>query len=159
MYSQGAHGDYMFHGPLAWRTSSGSLWDAPHGSGFLSTLKRFDGVIRDDAQIWEARNLSRQRGYAHMGLLITAKKFGFVQGPSLLCPAAKRMAEFVVLGVEEQKLALCKEPTAFRTFYQQLEAAEKDFPALVSPMDLPAHMAVFNDKLAMALEKAVGLNS
>ena len=59
-----------------------------------------------------------------MGLLITAKKFGFVQGPSLLCPAAKRMAEFVVLGVEEQKLALCKEPTAFRTFYLEVEAAE-----------------------------------
>ena len=81
---------------------------------YVSTLNRFDGVIRDDAQVWEARNLSRQRGYLHMCLVMTAKTFGFVQDPSSLCPAARRKAEFVVLGVEEQKLALCQEPTAFR---------------------------------------------
>ena len=126
---------------------------------FVSTLKRFGGGERDDAQKWEARNLSRQRGYHHMGLVTTAKKFNFVQDPSCLCPAARREAEIVVLGAEQQRLALCREPTAFRTFYQQLEAAEKDFPALASPMDLPAHMAVFNAKLKMALEKAIGLSS
>ena len=126
---------------------------------FVSTLKRLNGVIRDDAQVWEAKNWSRQRGYTHMGLVTTAKHFDFVQDPDRLCPAARREAEIVVLGAEQQRLALCREPTAFRTFYQQLEAAEKDFPALASPMDLPAHMAVFNAKLKMALEKAIGLSS
>ena len=105
----------------------------------------------------EARNLSRQRGYTHMGLVITAKKFGFVQDPSSLCPAARREAEFVVLGVEEQKLALCKEPTAFRTFYEEVEAAEQELPPLASPMDLPTHMTGFNTKLGRALGKAIGL--
>ena len=126
---------------------------------FASTLKRLSGGERDDAQKWEASNLSRQRGYQHMGLVTTAKKFDFVQDPSRLPPADRRDAEFVVLGAEEQRLALCREPTAFRTFYQELEAAEKDFPALASPMDLPAHMAVFNAKLKMALEKSIGLKS
>ena len=124
---------------------------------FASTLKRFGGGARDDAQMWEARNLSRQRGYQHMGLVTTAKKFNFVQDPSRLPPADRRDAEFVVLGAEEQRLALCREPTAFRTFYQELEAAEKDFPPLASPMDLPTHMTGFNDKLARALDKAIGL--
>ena len=114
---------------------------------FASTLKRFGGGERDDAQKWEARNLSRQRGYQHMGLVTTAKKFNFVQDPSCLGPSAKRVAEIVVLGANQQRLALCREPTAFRTFYQQLEAAEKDFPPVTAPMDLPAHMAVFNRKL------------
>ena len=91
--------------------------------------------------------------------MTTAKKLGFVQEPSRLCPAARRKAEFVVLGEREQKLALCKEPTAFRTFYKEVEAAEKDIPPLASPMDLPAHMAVFNAKLKMALEKSIGLKS
>ena len=91
--------------------------------------------------------------------MTTTKMLGFVQEPSRLCPAARRKAEFFFLGEREQKLALCKEPTAFRTFYQEVEAAEKDFPPLAAPMDLPAHMAVFNDKLARALEKAIGLKS
>ena len=73
---------------------------------FVSTLKRFNGGERDDAPMWEARNLSRQRGYAHMGLVTTAQKLGFVQEPSRLGPAAKREAKIVVLGVEKQKLAL-----------------------------------------------------
>ena len=126
---------------------------------FVSTLNRFSGGERLDEQVWEARNLSRQRGYTHMGLVTTAKKLDFIQGPSRLGRAARREAEIVALGGEQQRLALCREPTAFRTFYQQLEAAEKDFPALASPMDLPAHMAVFNAKLKMALEKAIGLSS
>ena len=125
---------------------------------FASTLKRFGGGERDDAQTWEARNLSRQRGYHHMGLVTTAKKFEFVQDPSCLLPSARRKADIVVLGEAQQRLALCK-PKAFRTFYQQLEAAEKDFPALASPMDLPAHMAVFNKKLKKALAEAIGLSS
>ena len=89
--------------------------------------------------------------------MLTANKFGFVQDPSPLCPAARREAEFVVLGAEEQKLALCKEPTAFRTFYKELEAAENNLPRLASPMYLPTHMTGFNDKLARALDKAIRL--
>ena len=58
-----------------------------------------------------------------MGLVTTAKTFGFVQDPSHLCPAARRSAEFVVWGVEEEKFALCQEPTAFRTFYEHAETA------------------------------------
>ena len=89
--------------------------------------------------------------------MTTAKKLGFVQEPSRLCPAARRKAEFFFLGEREQKLALCKEPTAFRTFYKEVEAAEKNLPRLASPMDLPTHMTGFNDKLARALDKAIGL--
>ena len=126
---------------------------------FVSTLKKLSGAIRDDAQVWEARNLSRQRGYTHMGLVMTAKQFGFVQDPPRVCPAATREAGFVVLGAEEKKFALCKKPTDFRTFYQEVEAAEKDFPTLAEPRDLPAHMAVFDTKLKMALEKAIGLSN
>ena len=94
---------------------------------FVSTLKKLSGAIRDDAQVWEARNLSRQPGYTHMGLVMTAKELGFVQDPSRVCPAATREAGFVVLGAEEKKFALCKKPTDFRTFYKEVEAAEKVF--------------------------------
>ena len=38
--SQGARGDYMFHGLLARRTSRGSLWDAPHGEGFCINVEK-----------------------------------------------------------------------------------------------------------------------
>ena len=91
--------------------------------------------------------------------MTTAKKLGFVQEPSRLCPAARRKAEFIFLGEREQKLALCKEPTAFRTFYQEIEAAGKDFLPVAAPKDLPAHMSVFNDRLAIALEKSIGLTT
>ena len=124
---------------------------------FVSTLKNLSGAIRGDAQVWEARNLSRQRGYTHMGLVMTAKQLGFVQDPSRVCPAATREAGFVVLGAEEKKFALCKKPTAFRTFYKEVEAAEKNLPRLASPMDLPTHMTGFNDKLARALDNAIAL--
>ena len=86
-----------------------------------------------------------------------SQKFGFVQNPSSLCRAARREAECVVLGVEEQTLALCKEPTAFRTFYKEVEAAERELPPMYSPTDLPTHMTAFNTKLARALDKAIGL--
>ena len=126
---------------------------------FVSTLKKLSGAIRDDAQVWEARNLSRQRGYTHMGLVMTAKQLGFVQDPSRVCPAATREAGFVVLGAEEKKFALCKKPTDFRTFYKEVEAAEKVFTPVFSPTDLPTHMTTFNTKLARALGKAIGLKS
>ena len=94
-----------------------------------------------------------------MGLVTTAKKHGFVQELARLCPAARRKDEFVFMGVGEQKLALCKEPTAFRTFYKEVEAAETGLPPVFSPTDLPTHMTTFNTKLARALGKAIGLKS
>ena len=126
---------------------------------FVSTLKKLSGAIRDDAQVWEARNLSRQRGYTHMGLVMTAKQFGFVQDLPRVCLAATREAGFVVLGAEGKKFALCKKPTDFRTFYKEVEAAEKVFTPVFSPTDLPTHMTTFNTKLARALGKAIGLKS
>ena len=92
-----------------------------------------------------------------MGLVTTAKKLGFVQEPSRLCPAARRKAEFFFLGEREQKLALRKGPTAFRTFYKDVDAAENNLPRLASPMDLPPHMTGFHGMLARALDKAMGL--
>ena len=124
---------------------------------FVSTLKNLSGAIRDDAQVWEARNLSRQRGYTHMGVVMTAKQFGFVQDLPRVCLAATREAGIVTLGAEGKKFALCKKPTAFRTFYMEVEAAEKEFIPVFSPTDLPTHMATFNTKLARALDKAIGL--
>ena len=124
---------------------------------FVSTLKKLSGAIRDDAQVWEARNLSRQRGYTHMGVVMTAKQFGFVQDLPRVCLAATREAGIVVLGAEGKKFALCKKPTAFRTFYMEVEAAEKEFIPVFSPTDLPTHMTTFNTKLARALDKAIGL--
>ena len=126
---------------------------------FVSTLKNLSGAIRDDAQVWEARNLSRQRGYTHMGVVMTAKQFGFVQDLPRVCLAATREAGIVTLGAEGKKFALCKKPTAFRTFYMEVEAAEKEFIPVFSPTDLPTHMATFNTKLARALDKAIGLKS
>ena len=64
-------------------------------------------------------------GYAHGGLVTTAKKLGFVQEPSRLCPAARRKAEFFFLGEREQKLALCKEPTVFRSLLAQRPPPQK----------------------------------
>ena len=126
---------------------------------FVSTLKKLSGAIRDDAQVWEARNLSRQRGYTHMGVVMTAKQFGFVQDLPRVCLAATREAGIVTLGAEGRKFALCKKPTAFRTFYMEVEAAEKEFIPVFSPTDLPTHMTTFNTKLARALGKAIGLKS
>ena len=96
-------------------------------------------------------------GIRAWGLVSTAKKLGLVQELSRLCPAARRKAEFFFLGDREQKLALCNGPTAFRTFYKAVEAADNNIPRLASPMDLPTHMTGFNDKLARALDKAIGL--
>ena len=60
--------------------------------------------------------------------MTTAKKLGFVQEPSRLCPAARRKAEFVVLSGREQKLALCKEPTVFRSLLAQSPPSKKKCP-------------------------------
>ena len=57
--------------------------------------------------------------------MTTAKKLGFVQEPSRLCPAARRKAEFFFLGEREQKLALCKEPIVFRSLLAQSPPPKK----------------------------------
>ena len=70
-----------FMGSLRGERAAGLSGKLQMEQAFVSTLNIFDGVIRDNAQVWEARNLSRQRGCLHMGLVMTAKKLGFVQEP------------------------------------------------------------------------------
>ena len=74
-----------------------------------------------------------------MGVLVTAKMSGFIQDPTRLCRAARRDAEVVGLGAEQQRFALCKDAQDFRTYYQEVEAAEQHSPPGLADGPARAH--------------------